>query len=196
MDLSTLDIGPGPVRTRLPPAQLSFDRELTLEDLAERRARWGELNASWPAVKRLTHRHHALARTLASGVKPADAAAICGYELHTVHILKMNPAFMELVNFFARNVNERYIEMQAGMAALGADVVETLHERLDTEPETFSNHELIDLMAKTADRTGAGPSTTNVQVNIHAGLAERLEAARKKAREASLIIEGSAEERE
>ena len=50
-------------------------------------------------IKRLTHRHHNLARTLASGVKPGDAAIMCGYSPCRGFILQTTPAFNRLGHF-------------------------------------------------------------------------------------------------
>lgn len=189
MDLSDLDIGPRPQQP-YSPVELTFVREITPEDVEARAAAKGTLYKA--PLKRLTHRHHALARCIAAGNSGSEAAMIVGYDAVTVSILLGNPAFMELVNFYARDINRVYAEMQANMAALGSDVVDELRDRLETAPEEFTNSQLTDLMAKTADRTGNGPQSTSVQVNIHANLADRLAEARRRAAAASKVIEGEA----
>jgi len=138
-------------------------------------------------LKRLMERHHALARVLASGTSPADAAIMCGYTVSRISILQSDPAFKELVDFYRREVNLQYTGLHERMAGLAQDAVEELRERLEETPEEISTGQLVDIVKLTADRTGHGPQTT-ANVNVNIGLAERLEAARRRYQ--TQIIEG------
>lgn len=137
-----------------------------------------------PAIKRLSERHHTLARAVASGMTMEQAAAVAQYDISRVSILKSDPTFKELVEFYSREKDAAYRNMHEGMAALGSDVVKELHERLEEDPDSFSIGQLNELTKTLADRTGFGPATTNTNLNINVNLADRLAAARKRLSEA------------
>lgn len=135
-------------------------------------------------VKRLTQRHHGLARSLAAGVPPGEAAIIHGYEPSRVSILQGDPAFQELVSFYAEKVDEAFEDVVENMAALSKESLNELHNRFEEDPEGFTNKELLTIAAEMLDRTGHGKRTT--QVNVNVDLSTRLEAARKRALEARI----------
>lgn len=135
-----------------------------------------------PPLKRLSERHHALARCLASGMEDGDAAITCGYVISRVSILKADPAFRELLAFYRQDVNSKYLDMHGVLAGLSLDAAMELRERLEAdaqvEDKTMSVGQLIELTKLGADRTGFGPQSSQLNVNID--LASRLEAARKR----------------
>ena len=141
-----------------------------------------EKGSKAPALKRLSERHHALARCLASGMADGDAAITCGYVLSRVSILKADPAFQELLAFYRQDVNSKYLDMHGVLAGLSLDAAVELRERLELDIEAdekkISVGQLMELTKLGADRTGFGPQSSQVNVNIY--LAGRLEAARKR----------------
>ena len=141
-----------------------------------------------PPLKRLSERHHALARCLASGMEDADAAITCGYVASRVSILKADPAFQELLAFYRQDVNSKYLDMHGVLAGLSLDAAMELRERLEADAQadekTLSVTSLIELTKLGADRTGFGPQSSQVNVNID--LAGRLEAARKRVQQRRL----------
>lgn len=145
------------------------------------------------SLKRLSDRHHALARTIAAGHKLSDAAIICNYEMAYIYALQTDPTFKELVNFYRTmedHVMRSNLERLAGVAA---DALDLLQERMEVKPDGVSNGQLIEIAKMGADRTCNGPQSSSVQININANLADRLKAAREKARAASVpLIEGEA----
>lgn len=158
------------------PLSAVVERPLSEEDLSS----LDELRESKPApIKRLRERHHALAKQLAQGVSEGEAAIACGYSSSRISILKDDPSFKELLAFYADGLRERYYDMHEMLSALGKDAAEELSTRLEEEPEEFTNGMLMDLLKTSADRSGHGPSS-NTQVNIKVGLADKLEAARKR----------------
>lgn len=174
------------VRTRgRAPKKLEVDvvralREADLELLEE------EKGARAPGlVKRLSNRHHLLARLLAEGMSPGDAGLTAGYVPSRVSILQADPSFAELVRFYKGQRDEAFASMHEKILGLSEDALEELRERLEDEPESFTNGMLIDLMAKAADRAGHGPSATQVNVNVN--LADRLAAARERAERAKVV---------
>jgi len=135
-----------------------------------------------PALKRLSERHHALARCLASGMEPGDAAITCGYVTSRVSILQADPAFQELLAFYRQSVDTKYLDMHGVLAGLSLDAAMELRERLETDIEAeekkVSVGQLIELTKLGADRTGFGPQSS--QVNVNVDLAGRLQAARER----------------
>lgn len=133
-------------------------------------------------LKRLSERHHALARCLASGMEPGDAAITCGYVLSRVSILKADPAFQELLAFYHQDVNTKYLDMHGVLAGLSQDAAMELRERLEediqADDKKISMTQLMELTKLGADRTGFGPQSS--QVNVNVDLAGRLQAARER----------------
>lgn len=143
-----------------------------------------EKGSKAPALKRLSERHHALARCLASNMAEGEAAITCGYAPSRVSILKADPAFQELLAFYRNDVNQKYIDMHGVLAGLSFDAAMELRERLELDLESepadkkISVGQLMELTKLGADRTGFGPQSS--QLNVNVDLAGRLEAARKR----------------
>jgi hypothetical protein len=145
------------------------------------------------AVKRLTERHHALARNIASGMPIGEAAILQGYTINRVSILQSDPAFKELLSFYREDAQRPYRDLHVRLSGLASDAAEELSNRLEEKPEDITVGQLMELTKMGADRTGFGPSATNVQVNVD--LAGRLEAARKRVALRKLtVIEGGKDE--
>jgi hypothetical protein len=66
-------------------------------------------------------------------------------------------------------------EKLAGMSSEAADL---LRERMEEFPEEIADGTLLDMVKIGADRSGHGPQSTNVNVNVN--IADRLNAARKR----------------
>lgn len=189
MDLS-LELAPPRTRGRAPAhIEIEGTRPLRPDDLV---LLGEEKGSTLNPIKRLSERHHALAKAIASGVKPGEAGIICGYSNSRVSILQADPSFKELVKFYTEQKDAQYLEMHERIAGLSVDALEELRERLEEDPDSFSNGLLLDLVTKMADRSGNGPSTTSTQnVNVNVNLADRLQAARERVAK-SREIEGTA----
>lgn len=163
-------------------------RELDEDDIA---LLGEEKGSKAPALKRLSERHHALARCLASGMEPGDAAITCGYVASRVSILQADPAFQELLAFYRQSVETKYLDMHGVLAGLSLDAAMELRERLELEMQSDEKKltfgQLGELVKLGADRTGFGPQSS--QVNVNVDLAGRLQAARERV--AQRRIEGS-----
>lgn len=172
----------GLVRRGRPSAQLSARvvRPIRVSDLAALAAPMPETG---PVVKKLTDRHHGLARLLAAGVPPGEAGAIMNYDNVRVSILQTDPAFQELIALYRERVDEAFVSTMDQLSGMNRDVILELRERLETEPEKFSNEELRRLMETSLDRTGYGP-THKQETTVTISLSEKLESARKRALEA------------
>lgn len=184
-----MDLGLETIRTRgraTVNTGVAYVRDIVGEDLAMLDV---SRASTAPAIKRLSERHHSLARTIASGTPIGDAAIICGYDLSRVSILQSDPTFAELVAFYRKDFQLQYADLHTNLAGLASDAVDELRDRLENTPETIKTTELIDIVAKTADRTGYGPQSSSVNVNVHVNLADKLKAARERAREAARTID-------
>lgn len=141
-----------------------------------------EKGSKAPALKRLSERHHALAQCLASGMEPGDAAITCGYVPSRVSILQADPAFQELLAFYRQSVEAKYLDMHGVLAGLSLDAAMELRERLEDDMNADEKKipvgQLIQLTQLGADRTGFGPQSS--QLNVNVDLAGRLQAARER----------------
>jgi hypothetical protein len=194
MDLPALEISPrilGPADTG--PLVHAFVRPLRPEDLPLLNAPRPPVKPEGTALKRLGNRHHALARHLAGGMKPEEAAHVTTYAIATVRVLLTNPAFQELIEFYRTDIQREARSNFERLAGLSADAADELQTRLEEEPEKLSVGQLIEVIKMGADRTGNGPQSSNVTLNINANLADRMKAAREAARAASqpVTIEGT-----
>lgn len=165
------------------PVTAEYVRALEPSDFA---ALGVEKGSKTPAIKRLSERHHTLARNLAGGMPPGQAALICGYDPSRVAILQADPAFRELMTFYREDVDVVYRDAHAKLAGVASTALDELQERLETAPEDISVGQLIELTKLGADRTGYGPQSSQTNVNVNVDLANRLEAARKRVRERTI----------
>lgn len=183
------DLGLDIFRTRgRAPVHLSakFVRELEEADLQLLSV---EKGSGAPAIKRLSERHHALARALASGCGPGEAALMCGYALSRVSILQDDPAFKELLVFYSEEKDRAFRSVQDKLAGIASDALDELQTRIEDEPEKLSVGQLMQLITLGADRTGNGPQSTQ-NLNVNEGIASRLAAARERVATRRKEIEG------
>jgi hypothetical protein len=164
-------------------------RELDESDLALLQ----EEKGSTPShIKRLSERHHALARNLAGGMPPGEAGIVCGYSASRVSILQDDPAFRELLHFYRADVEREYRGLHEKLAGLAHDAAEMLSERMEDEPEKLSIGQLQEIIKLGADRTGFGPQSSSTNINVNVDLAGRLQRARERVRDRQQLIEGEA----
>lgn len=104
-------------------------------------------------LKRITDRHHALAKLLASGTPESEAALIVGYEPARVSTLKNSPAFQELLAFYQKEAKEKFDSVLDHMAGLSRDALLELRTRIEDQPERFSVLDLTRLITELHDRT-------------------------------------------
>lgn len=176
------------------PVEVAFsvERELAVEDVA---AMAEERGTKAPLLKRLSDRHHTLARLVASGMKLDTAATTVGYNGARVSILKSDPMFIQLVNFYRSQEAKVIRDLGEKLSGLASDAIDALSDRLEDEDERkkIPTGHLLEMAKVGADRSGFGPQSTTTQVNIHANLADRMQAARQRAAESAGLktIEGT-----
>lgn len=163
-------------------------RDLTLDDIARLSER--RTTSSQGGIKKLSDSHHAVARALASGMTIAAVAVVTGYTPGRITVLKADPMFMELIEFYRQNLDTVYANLHDRMASLSLDIAQELQERLQDDPGGLSIGALTDLFKILADRTGHAPVTRSVnQHNVTVGFADALAAARKREDDAMKLIE-------
>jgi hypothetical protein len=125
-----------------------------------------DIKAMWTAPKlpvasqqlvKLRNTHHMLARLLAEGRPNEECALITGYTPSRVSVLKQDPAFQELVIYYEGQTKQQYLDVHARLAAFGLSTVDELQRRLEDDPESFKNRELMELAQLLLDRTVAPP---------------------------------------
>lgn len=152
-------------------------RELTESDIALLATERGIKPSH---IARLSERHHALARCLASGLSVADACAITSYTPSRVSILKGDPSFEELIAFYTEGKGDAVLDLSAKMTAVASDAVSIMQERLEDTPDEVPLDSLIDIAKFAADRTGHGPQSRSQHLHVHMNLADRLKTARQR----------------
>lgn len=138
------------------PLSVAFSRELGEED-ADALSAPPALGTKPPTIARLRTNHHQLARLLAEGTPAVQASAITGYSPSRISILQKDPAFCELMAYYKGQVAEQYLNVHERLGALGLAVVDELQERLDDDPERFTNRELMSLAELALDRSLTRP---------------------------------------
>ena len=158
--LSELDLLPkapkirkGRIGTSSPPEWI---RDLNASDIAALTLPRG---THAPTLKRIHSSHHALARCLATGMKQGDAAHVAGYSVARVAQLVDDPTFSALVADYREDTKSIVADMTERMANLSMDALETIHDRLQEDPNQFSLSFLLEMARTFADRTGHGPGS-------------------------------------
>lgn len=137
------------------PAPINYGppRPLSEADIASMWDHAGSGQKGVPRIKTLRYNHHLLAKAVASGKSLLECSQLCGLTGARISDLKNDPAFQELVSFYADELNEVYVDVHQRMAALGTSVLEELQERFEEAPSQFTKRELMDLFTTMADRS-------------------------------------------
>ena len=109
------------------------------------------------ALVRIHASHHALARCIAAGMKPGQAALVTGYSPGRISQLAGDPAFSALVEDYRQEAKSVFADMGERLANMSLDAIEMLQERMQDSPETLTVPMLLDIVKAGADRTGFGP---------------------------------------
>jgi len=168
-------------RGRLPRVKLEIGaiRSLTVDDLDCLREK-----RTTPTVHRFRDPHHRLARLLASGVRPKDAAEACGYSIARVYILHSDPSFMDLMAKYRADIHEEWIGGEGERYSMANEVnvkaLRTIAEHFDKaeeEGELIPLDKALRVFSDTADRTGLVKKSTVTNINVD--FAKNLERARQ-----------------
>jgi len=144
-----------------------------LDKLAETRG------VTAPPLKRLSDRHHKLARAIASGRSLSECAIIAGYDPSRVSVLKTDATFQDLISYY-RSQGARGDDLLLNeLTGLSFDSVTEMRRRVEENPDDLSVDELARLAQLGLDRSGYGPKRTE-EKNLTVNFGDRLEAARKR----------------
>lgn len=144
-------------------------RPLTREDLSE------IINApKYDVMSRIRDPHHRVARLVASGIRPyEEIARRSGYSTMRINQLTADPAFMELVARYRREIDAAFISSQDDYYEMAtANMLKAermISEKLEIAEEEGSLPPVRDLLAisrDAADRFGYGKKATNVNINV------------------------------
>lgn len=137
---------------------------------------------------KLRDSHHSLARVLARGARPAEAAAITGYSSSRISILQRAPAFQELVEFYREGI-EPFVDRRARLQDMGMDQLTAIAEDMEENPDKYSPGFRLDFSKVALDRGGLGPQSSSVTTNVNIDYAARLERGLERAANADKLIE-------
>lgn len=172
-----------------------FVRPLTADDLKQlSKERGVQKPRQLSSLTRLSERHRNLARLLALGKTNEECSIITGYTESHISILKSDPAMSGLIRHYSEEVDIVYTQTNEKIAQLAGMAVDVLQDRLEDpeKVEKMSEGQLLEIAKFATDRSGNGPAMKS-EVNVTVGVADRLEAARKRIL-ASRLIEAKATE--
>lgn len=142
------------------------------------------LGARVVTVKALRHTHHRLAQLLAIGTDEGVAGKLCNYTANRVSVLKADPAFQELLAYYADEAHQEWRnqwgDFVSASKGLTMDLLGHLQQMLDENPERFTPAETREAIKVLADRTGHAPVQKSLNVNVNTDMATRMQAARAR----------------
>lgn len=132
-------------------------------------------------VKRLSNRHHALARALAKGMSNWEAGLSAGYDETYVSILRADPTFENLVQFYMDQKTVEHAQFNDVADGLARQAMHLLHDKMETEPEKITVGQAIEIAKFGADRSGNAPATSVNHKHEHTiNMANRMQRARQR----------------
>lgn len=168
---------------RVAPSELIVTgvRELSQEDLEIVASAQVGVSTT-PAIKAIRETHHIIAQMLAKGLKDIEVSRVTGYSPSRISVLKKDPAMVELISFYVEQVQEAFRDTVGKMKLITDDALDILGERLDNDPDSFTNNTLLEIVKTTGDRAGFAPVQKSVSISATVDPA-RLAAIKAKVRE-------------
>ena len=163
----------------LPPVELRVVRELVSDDLpALLEAPAKPLGPAPRPLEVLKGHHHRLAQLVALGKPLVEISAITGKSPGWISSIQRDPTFAALVEHYVGVTELQFVDVVARMRDAGLEALEQLHEALETQPESFTHRERLEIIdkllvspmnaqAKIAMAQGAMTSSANIPpINI------------------------------
>lgn len=150
---------------RAKPVQHEYVRDMTEADV-EALSLPAPDTMKAPEIQKLTERHHALARLLASGTTEQECAMILGYDRSRISVIKSSPAFQELMALYREEVDLRFTSIFEHMSGLSRDALLELRDRLEANADKFTNSELRQLVTDLTDRSARGVEVDDLPTEI------------------------------
>lgn len=139
-----------------------------------------------PALQKLRDSHHNIARLLASGLRPGQAALAAGYSQARVSVLLADPTFQNLIAEYRRAFTEKavdayggYLEDATAVLSMSTRMIRDQLEEADEIGKPVPMAALRDNVVEFGDRLGFAKKSVNLNVNVDLG--DRLAAARQRA---------------
>jgi hypothetical protein len=153
---------------------VALDVPILLQELREHN--WSKGTGTASVITTLRTGHHQLAQLLAAGVEDAEASFITGRSVTGIASLRGDPAFKELLAYYATQQEKRDHNVYDRLVTAGLTSLEILQQRLEESPEKFTNNDLKGILEATMDRSaapakggqrnGAPASGLNVSINF------------------------------
>lgn len=159
-------------------------RELTVEDL--RAVSGAPIGWKRSPLQKITIAHHTIARMTAEKVSIAEISAATGRTPASITYLRADPAFKELVAHYKKVNQIAKVDLEEQLTSLSSTAINTLQERMETEPEKMSDTDLRSIAKLGLDRVGYGPTKT-VKVNNAAEVIKELVKERETRRQGKII---------
>jgi hypothetical protein len=153
---------------RSQPLEFQILRELGEEDLPQL-LNPEPTGVGVSKIKELKQGHHHLAQVLAQGIPQVKASLMTGYSMNRISVLKNDPAFAELLDFYRTNQEIKFAEVTERKARLGISMLDELQNRLEDDPEKFTNRELLDgteMLLRADGNGGAAQPAVNLSVSF------------------------------
>lgn len=167
----TLRMAPQRQSTRVVPWQLEYARDIGPEELVLLHTVSKLPTNSRAPLAKLRAPHHTLAQMLANGDGVIIVSRVTGYAAARIRTLQADPAFEELVAFYTEQKVHAEADVTKSIAHVAMTATQILQERLEEEPESFSNKDLLAVQMAQLDRTGHGPqSKKTVEINDPRGV--------------------------
>lgn len=177
-DLEQYDLGPNRGGRKKPKKGLMWELLRVLRAPEDLHLLHDTLPARRANLTQIRHSHHQLARQLSKGLSQQEASEITGYSPAYISVIKTDPAFAELVSYYAANEEEKHVDVLERMRILGLNTVEELQMRLETDPDSYSLRELMEqaelmlvkpmaVTRSTMPIASAGSASHGVQVNVN-----------------------------
>lgn len=116
----------------------------------------------------LRHTHHNLARLVAEGKSPTEAAVLSGYSAGYIGSLQNDPAFAELVHYYSIQKETLFVDALARLRAIGIDAAEKLQELMSTKTD-WSARELMEVIEMTIVKPATAKMVAQAGVGRPAG---------------------------
>lgn len=130
-------------------------------------------------IKRLSDRHHKLAKAIASGRSTSECAIIAGYDPSRVSVLKGDATFKDLVAYYRSQAARGDDLLFDELNGLAFDAVTEMRRRVEEQADDLTIDELNRLAQLGLDRTGYGAKKTE-EKTLTVNFGDRLEAARRR----------------
>lgn len=127
-----------------------------------------------------THREHNVARALALGMKPREAAVSAEVSTQRVSRLSRNTNFMVLVDSYRNEIDIRFHGLHEKMLGITSDILDEIRSRFETGASEMGTKDLLKIFETLADRSGYSRHTAQtpaVSVNIGTSIADGLQQA-------------------